>query len=211
MSHNKIKVDGQAPNSTGEIPLNLSSYINETSISSDQVIKYDGANWINDSNPATVPNGKIGVWFRNLSSLGSSGTFNTNDYLMVIKGTSYSYKYSKPNYTFNNATTANTAKNNSNYMESIDIPEAGTYLCICTTGIQNRRYKLRWESNSGAFSSFVDIDDSGNTTGAILLGIVNTTGADIVRVVIQDQPDGKVSLLRTHSARGVSVHIIKLS
>ena len=212
MSHNRITVDNQIPDSSGAIAVNLSSYIDEASPASTQVIKYDGSDWINSASPSiSYPVAKVGCFFKSSASLSSSGTFSVNDYLMIIKNVSFAYTYNDTYYTFNNATTANTAKNNSNYMESIDIPEAGTYLCICTIAIQNRQWKVGWESNSGAFSAFVDVDTAGNNTGSVLLGVVTTTGADIVRIVIKEMPLGNVSLMRTHSIRGVSVHVMKLS
>lgn len=54
MSHNKIKVAGQEPNSSGSVTValdNLSS-VNLGTPSSDQVLKYDGNEWISGSAPS---------------------------------------------------------------------------------------------------------------------------------------------------------------
>jgi hypothetical protein len=53
MSHNKIKVGGQSPNTLGEVSValdNLSS-VNLGTPSSDQVLKYDGSEWISSAAP----------------------------------------------------------------------------------------------------------------------------------------------------------------
>ena len=57
MSHNKITVAGQSPNSSGNISidsLNISDLgdVTISSASSDQVIKYDGSGWVNSSSPS---------------------------------------------------------------------------------------------------------------------------------------------------------------
>lgn len=57
MSHNKIKVAGQEPNSNGEISLTSLtigdlSNVTINSPSAEQVIKYDGSNYVNGSAPS---------------------------------------------------------------------------------------------------------------------------------------------------------------
>lgn len=210
MSHNKITVDNQAPNQAGEIPVNMSSYITESSPLSNQIIKYNGTSWINAASSSKSATAGLGLWFRNTASLSSSGSYSLNDYYMIIKASSYAYDYRASGFTYNNATTTNTPKNNANYLESIDIPGAGTYLCICSLALINNSFKVRWESNSGPFSAYCDINSSGNTNGSMLLGVLTTTGTDIVRVVIKEMPLGNVSLI-TNDTRGLSVHILKLS
>ena len=61
MSHNKIKVGGQSPNTNGEISVDLKNLnnVNITSIADDQILQYDSSSseWKNetlDSSNATV-------------------------------------------------------------------------------------------------------------------------------------------------------------
>ena len=49
MSHNILKVNNEKPNSQGNIPINLGSYTNLSSVSSDNILKHDGSNWVNGS------------------------------------------------------------------------------------------------------------------------------------------------------------------
>lgn len=212
MSHNKITVDNNAPNSAGEIPVNLSSYINETSPSSDEVIKYDGAAWVNSVSPSGVGmTAGAGLILQNSASFDGSNSYSVGDYLMIMKTTSRTYRFLKTGYAFNNATSTNTIKSNTNWLESITIPSAGTYLCICTLSIENGDMQARWESNAGGFSNYVHVDSSNNSlSGAVLLGILTTTGSDVVRIVVQGQTTAS-GLTNADDHKGLSIHVIELT
>ena len=49
MSHNKITLNNESANSSGEIPLKMSSYITESNPQDGQAIKYDGSEFVNSS------------------------------------------------------------------------------------------------------------------------------------------------------------------
>jgi hypothetical protein len=209
MSHNITTVDNQNPDNTSNIPVNLSSYINETSVSNNQVIRYDGSNWVNGSNPSPDINAGVGVWFKNTASVSSSGSYSVNDYLMILKSSSYVHTYLASGYSLKNATSTNTIKSNSNWLEAVNISSAGKYLCICTLAIRSGDMKARWESNAGGFSSYVHVTVSNNDRGAVILGIVETTGADVIRVVVKEM--NTTSSLISNDHRGLSIHILKLN
>ena len=189
MSHNKITVDNNNPSSAGDIPVNLSSYINETSPANNQVIKYDGASWINSSSPSGVGmDASVSLILTNTANFDGSGSYSVGDYLMIMKSSSRTHRFYNTGYDLDPATSANTIKSNSNWLESISVPGAGTYLFICTLSIEGGDMKARWESNAGGFSNYVHVDSSNNSSsGAVLLGILTTTGADTARVVVQSQ------------------------
>lgn len=58
MSHNKITVAGQSPNSSGEITLSVENLSDVTisSASDTQVLKYNGSGWVNSAAPSTSTN-----------------------------------------------------------------------------------------------------------------------------------------------------------
>jgi hypothetical protein len=212
MSHNKITVDNNSPSSAGDIPVNLSSYINETSPANNQVIKYDGANWINSPSPSGVGmDSGVGLILQNSAGFNGSGTYSVGDYLMIMKVGSRTYRFEKPGYVLDSATATNTIKSNNNWMESITVPGAGTYLFICTLSIEGGDMRARWESNAGGFSNYVHVDSTNNSSsGAVLLGILTTTGTDTARVVVQSQNSAS-GLTNDDDHRGLSVHVIELS
>lgn len=185
MSHNKITVDNNSPSSSGDIPVNLSSYIEETSPDVGELIKYDGAYWINSVTPSKIDmNAGMGLILRNGVSFAGSGNYTVGDYLMIARTGSRIYSFLESGYALNPATATNTIRSNSNWLESVAIPSAGTYLCICTLSISTGDMQARWESNSGGFSNYVHVFHNNNTaSGSILLGILTTTGTDTVRVV----------------------------
>jgi len=210
MSHNKLSIDNQEVSNVGNIPINLSSYISETTPSNNQVIKFDGVNWINSDSPAgTGFKAKASVFLNETAIFGGSGSYSIGNYLMIQKAGSRTNKIEDVDVTLNPATATNTIKSNSNWLESIDIP-AGTFLCICTLAIENGDMKARWESDSGGFSHYVHVYANNNTlSSSLIVGVLNTTVANTVRIVVKDQSTAS-GLIDDGDHRALSVHILKL-
>jgi hypothetical protein len=217
MSHNKITVDNQAPNSTGDVPVNMSSYISESSPSSpsaSQVIKYDGANWVNSISPSGVGLDLAAGWLHYGGSYVVGGYYyRVNHYHINRKATGTARVYTD-NTLLVNATSANTplTSNNTSWFESIRLNNAGTYLCMysmnCPSGTS---IEYQWEDNSSnTFSNKVTLSNTNNAWGAICCGIITTTAAnDRVRVVCQAY-SGNVGISPHEEARNSSMTIIKL-
>ena len=213
MSHNNITVDNLAPSSTGDVPVNLSSYITETSPSTNQVIKFDGASWVNAADPAgTGFKAKASVYINETATFAGSGSYSIGNYLMIQKAGSRTNKIEDTDITLNPATATNTIKSNSNWLESIDIP-AGTFLCICTLVIEGNSadMKARWESDAGGFSNYVHVYGNNNTrSGSLIVGVLTTATTNTVRIVVKDQSTAS-TLVDNGPHRALSVHVIKLS
>jgi len=127
MSHNKIKVAGQSPDSNGNVSVSLNdiSDISISSASTDQVLKYDGSSFVNGS----IPTG-------------------TGEYLQLGRGETYSsdYPFSTPSVanriiylydtapvnTISSATLHESAT--SDWYDSVTLP-AGKYLIISQTNV----------------------------------------------------------------------------
>jgi hypothetical protein len=215
MSHNKITVDNQVPNSTGDVPVNMSSYISESSPSASQVIKYDGANWVNSISPGGVGLDLVAGWLHYGGSYSVGGYYyRVNHYHINRKATSTARVYTS-NTSLVNATAANTplTSNNTSWFESIQLNNAGTYLCMyslnCPTGTS---IEYQWEDNSSnTFSNKVTLSNTNNAWGPICCGIITTTAAnDRVRVVCQAY-NGNVKISTHEEARNSSLTVIKLS
>jgi len=214
MSHNKITVDNQAPNSTGDVPVNVSSYITESSPATDQVIKYDGANWINASSPSAIGLNLTAGWFHRSGSY-SNGTYyyRVGDYHINRKNVSTANVYTD-GASLPTATSSNTplTSTNSSWFESIRLNDAGTYLCMyslnCPDGTS---LEYRWEDhNSNAFSAKVKVHSNNNAWGPICTGIVTTVSTNQrVRVVCQAY-SGNVQITEYEEAYNSSMTIIKL-
>ncbi len=218
MSHNITTINSVKPDITGNIPVNLSdlSDVSTSSLEANQVIKHDGTSWSNGVNPATGTSidQVYSVWCNFTASWGGSGNYTTGDYMMTTRDTETSRTYSHIDTSeaeSNPATASNTIKTNSKWLESIDIKNAGTYLCIFVAPLEssNGGYVLRWHSNSGAFGPKSDIYYT-NRTGSIVLGIVNASDDDIIRVVVESET-GTQGLTDSNKQHSYAYHIFRLN
>ena len=212
MSHNKITIENQKPDNTGNIPVNLSGFADIITPSENNILKFDGTKWTNsNTNSNTGVFSNVSVTQRNTSTHSSSGSYSIGHYVMLRRSTSAVHKIQTTGFNLNAATTTNTLKDNTNWLESVDIPNSGNYLCICTLSIENGDMKARWESNDGGFSNYVHVYSNNNSkSGSILLGILNTTSSNNVRVVIKDHNSASYLIDDIHH-HALSIHIIKLN
>jgi hypothetical protein len=127
MSHNKITVANQSPDANGNISVSLSN-LSDTTISSpsaNEVVKYDGSNWIN----STAPTG-------------------TGEYIQLGRGETYgsNYPFSTPTstnaiiymYDTNPVNTISSAtlhqSSTTHWYDSVTLP-IGKYSIICQTNV----------------------------------------------------------------------------
>jgi len=80
MSHNKVKVAGKSPNQEGDISVNLNDLndVSITSVSTNQGLKYNGANWANDSITSTSFN--LAAYSQTTGTAYSTNAANYEDY-----------------------------------------------------------------------------------------------------------------------------------
>ena len=154
MSHNKIKVAGQDPSSSGDITLEINnlSDIDTSGVSSGNMLGYNGSSFVPTGSTGTGIELHAGI-FQFAGGYGAGGYyFAINDYSIIRKNTTSARLYSSTgsNNIFNNASSGNSPVGTSAWTESIDIPTAGTYLCIagahCRTGTN---VTWQWENNAG--------------------------------------------------------------
>jgi len=192
MSHNKITVAGQDPSSAGDITVGLNSLSDVTisSASSDQVLKYDGSSFVNAALSANkgydlkcaIYQGSGG----NNYTVSTSSTYKyvIGDYSIYrINGNTYNTYYDT-GFTVNNATSANSPISNNTWVESIDIPNAGTYLVTAAGVCRDNDITYQLEGNNGAISAKIFCDRD-SFFGALAVGIVTVSSSDIVRLVVK--------------------------
>jgi len=209
MSHNKITVDSQSPNSNGSINLNMSSYINESSPTVNDIIKYNGSEFVNGSSPSViVPELKLGLHVNSTGWSGGSYYYSVGKYFTLRDYSSVNYTAS--GFNFNNATTSDSILSNAKWCQSIDIPTAGTYLFIRTVALTTgTSMTLRNSNNAGEFGVQVQVNSS-NTQGALVWGIADCVENDIFRTVVKSK-SGTVKNIDDEEMRTLSLLIFKLS
>ena len=216
MSHNKLTVAGQSPNASSEISvaLNNLSDVSISSPSSDQVLQYTGAGFTNSalSGPLQI-DGVFTVFQKTSAVYSSSGSYDVNDYLFLSRDTqgSRNNAYVDSSVVSSNpATSSNTVKSNDKFFESVDILEAGTYLCICSVPLRSTDggYLVRWHSNAGGFGAHSDIHYT-NRTGSLVVGIITAPLNDVLRVVVEAE-NGSASATGATQNKSFSFHIFKL-
>jgi hypothetical protein len=126
MSHNKIKVANQAPDASGNISLSSLtiddlSNVTITSPSLDQVIKYDGSNYVNASAPA-------GEMEYILIGQGESQAYNTSPATSMSNGQTIYVYDTNPINTIVGATLSST----NDWHETITLPTGKYHVLIQT-------------------------------------------------------------------------------
>lgn len=187
MSHLLNKVNNIVV-SNDNIDLTLDSIVGTAT--SDQIIKYDGSNFIAaDSTASKGYDLKFSV-FQRSGGYGANATykFSVGDYF-ISRAISSSYTTSSASgFTKNYATSTNSVITNTVWMESVDIPASstGTYLVTATSTCRSPGTDVTYqlESNAGAFSAKM-FAKNGAWYGGLVGGILTTTGADIVRLVVK--------------------------
>jgi hypothetical protein len=208
MSYNKITVNNQNASAEGDIPININSYISESSPTTNQVIKYDGSNWTNSSYPGSVSADLgLAIFGSTYGWSGGSYYYAAGDYFTIRDYGSLQHRDS--GFNFNDATTSNSPLSNTRWAESIDIPTAGTYLIVCTLAIPSgTSMTMRMRNNAGEFGMKVTIDRT-SRYGAFIYGIGTFVNNDIFRIVVKSV-DGSVKNVDDEEMRTISYQIYKL-
>ena len=216
MSHNKISVGSQSPDSSGDISVALTN-LSDVSISApsaNQVLQYSGSSFVNGalSGPLDLT-GVFTVFQKTSAVYSSSGSYDVNDYLFLSRETQGSRNNSYVDSSVvssNAATSSNTVKSNVKFFESVNILEAGTYLCICSVPLKSTDggYLVRWHSNAGGFGAHSDIHYT-NRTGSLVVGIITAPLNDVLRVVVEAE-NGSATATGANQNKSFSFHIFKL-
>jgi len=215
MSHNKITVNNQAAASDSNIPLNMNTYITESTPTNNQIIKYDGANWINAQSPSSPGFDLVSGWNHRSGSYSNGNYYyRTNHYHINRKNASTANVYNN-GASQTSATSINTplTSNNTSWFESVSLSVAATYLCMyslnCPSGTS---LDYRWEDHSGVpFGNKVTVHKNSNSWGVTCCGIITTTTTSRkIRVVCQAY-SGNVEITEYQEAFASSLTIIKLS
>ena len=192
MSHNKFSVASQSPDISGDVSvaLNNLSDVSISTPSTDQVLKYNGSNFVNGA--LTVDKGydlKCAIYQGSGGSNYTVTTSNTYKYAVGdysvyrINGNTYN-TYNDTGFTVNNATSANSPLSNNTWVESVNIPSAGTYLVSAAGVCRDNDITYQIEGNNGAISAKIFCDRD-SFFGALAVGIVTVSSTDIVRLVVK--------------------------
>lgn len=202
MSHNKLTVVGQSPNASSEISvaLNNLSDVSISSPSSDQIIKYDGSNFVN---AASTSEKGYDLKFATFQGAGNYSVHNQSAYQYVVgdytiyrlNGGTYT-TFNETDFTANNATAANSPVTTSVWTESVNIPSAGTYLVTVTGICRANDITYQIEGNNGAISAKIFCDRD-SFFGSLAVGIVTVASTDVVRLVVKAVTGSVVFSTRT--------------
>lgn len=178
MSHNKIKVAGQAPDVNSDITVNVENLddVTITSIQASQVLKYDGANWIN-SDTSTLSGGTV-LFIGD----GSSTAYPTSGSALANNIDLHFY-----NVVYNGVS----ATVGSGWIDSITLP-AGSYLCNAVAGItfstSNGVATYKWHNGSSFFGTQGNVKDDTDTIGSSCSGYITSGSAITLSVRLNSAP-----------------------
>ena len=125
MSHNKIKVAGQDPSSSGDITLEINNLndVDTSGVSSGEVLKYNGSSWDTGTAPAGSPQ-------YILIGQGESSNYSNSTATGLSQGDSLQIYDTNPLNTIAGASFTST----SNWIREITLP-AGQYFVQCQTRV----------------------------------------------------------------------------
>ncbi len=170
MSHNKIKVAGQEPNSSGVITVGLDnlSSVNLGTPSSDQVLKYDGSEWVSGSAPS-------GTEAYILLGQGESANYSTSGATDITTNNTAIHLYDTAPLNTISGATLNEVTGVNDWYDDITLP-AGNYQVTSQVRVEF--------SSSGYFSFAVLSSGNSQLTGKAVIGANASTVAEGVTTTV---------------------------
>lgn len=187
MSHNKITVAGQTPNSNGEITVNVEHLndVNVTSPQANQVLQYNNGQWTN-SNTSSLSGGTV-LFIGDGSSVNyptGGSTFANNVDIQFY------------NLVYNGVGATNVG---SGWNTTITLP-AGSYLCNAVVGItfssSNGFASYRWYNHSagGFVGTQGNVKQDTDTIGSSCSAYVTSSNSIILSVRLNVNPTSAQTL-----------------
>lgn len=169
MSHNKIKVAGQSPDSNGDITVNVEHLddVNLTSLANEQTLQYDSASskWVNINTSA------IGEGTALLIGDGSSQNYPTGGSALAVGVDLHFY-----NLVYNGIS----ATVGSGWVDSVTLP-AGSYLCNAISAItfsaSTGSAVYRWHDGTSAIGTSGTVGFDTDTIGSSCSAYVSSTSS----------------------------------
>ena len=209
MSYKTTSVNNVDPNINNIINLNLEniSNLNISSPQNNQILKYNSSSeWVN-GDVTLESDFKLGAIHPIGNWSSTSHDYSIGDYLMIRKDNSNTTAES--GYTLNSATDANSARNNTNWFESINIPTAGKYLFMLTLYVRDGTDATwRMSNNAGEFGPKVYVKNN-NKYGVQMVGIADCVQNDVFRVILKEKT-GNVAIATFAHNVTISYHVYKI-
>ena len=207
MSHNKIKVGGQSPNSSGEISLNLENLNDVQSVSNKSILSYNGSTWAGTSLSKTNKEVYYRFFKNSPTDYGTSKNFSNGDAYVWI-GTGFSInQYIHGSVTVINANSSDTPVG-SGWRQGVRLGTAGTYLIIFCATLDSGSMDFRLHDGSNFFGvkgqSIGDSSNKNNLIWAIKTVSANTTIKALVSNV------SSAGLPESQQATGVTISFYKI-
>ena len=164
MSHNKIKVGGQSPSTSGEISVALDNLSDVSSTLTDnEMLAYVGSEFTTRSKLSTSSESYY-RFIKTSDNYGTTASYSNNDYWVWRHSTGVN-ESKDATVTRNTATSANSPINNSNWTESLTFTESGTYLFVACVAMgdnftSNDSCNVQW-SDGSAFSHKTHLNSEG--------------------------------------------------
>tara|TARA_B100001063_G_C16730236_1_gene538868 strand:+ start:411 stop:1040 length:630 start_codon:yes stop_codon:yes gene_type:complete len=209
MTYRTTSINNIGAGSDNSINLSLEN-ISNSNISSpqdNQILKFNSSNeWVN-GNIEVASDFKLGAIHPIANWSSTSYDYDIGDYLMIRKDNSNTTAES--GFTLNSATAANSARSNTNWFESINIPVAGKYLFMLSLYVRDGTDATwRMSNNAGEFGPKVYVKNN-NKYGAQIVGIADCVQNDVFRVILKEKT-GNVAIAQYKHNITVSYHVYEL-
>ena len=212
MSHNKIKIAGQEPNSSGVITVTLDNLSDVSSVALDnQMLSYVSSEYKSRSKLSTSSESYY-RFVKTSDNYGTSASYSNNDYWVWRHSTGV-LESKDVTVTRNTATSGNSPINNSNWTESLTFTESGDYLFIASVAMgdnfnSNDSCTVQW-SDGSAFSHKTHLNSEG-VFGSMLWGIKTISASTTFRMIVNEIV-GTCRPISGEQALACSITIYKLN
>ncbi len=212
MSHNKIKVGGQSPSTSGEISVALDNLSDVSSTLTDnEMLAYVGSEFTTRSKLSTSSESYY-RFIKTSDNYGTTASYSNNDYWVWRHSTGVN-ESKDATVTRNTATSGNSPINNSNWTESLTFTESGTYLFVACVAMgdnftSNDSCNVQW-SDGSAFSHKTHLNSEG-VFGSTLWGIKTISSSTTFRMFVSDIV-GTCRPISGEQALACSITIFKLN
>ena len=212
MSHNKIKIGGQSPNTSGEISVTLDNLSNVSSSATDnQMLSYVGSEFKSRSKLSTSSESYY-RFIKTSDDYGTGASYSNNDYWVWRHSTGV-VENKDATVTRNTATSGNSPISNTKWTESLTFAESGTYLFIASIAMgdnfnSNDSCTVQWSEGS-AFSHKTHLNSEG-VFGSMLWGIKTISSSTTFRMFVNDIV-GTCRPISGEQALACSITIFKLN
>jgi|9_EtaG_2_1085328.scaffolds.fasta_scaffold19697_4 hypothetical protein len=209
MSHNKIKVGGQSPNSSSEVTLNLNNLngVSSSTPTDKGVLKYNGSEWA--SLLLAFPNKTLYYrWSKkDTGNYGTSKFFDNGDAFVWIGPSFGTYTYLDSSVSEVAANTTDTPVGSA-YKQGVTLGTAGTYLFIFGGTLRTGSCDFQLHDGTSHFGVKGRAVGDDSNKNNVIFAVKTVTASTTIKAIVSNVSSAGVP--ESENANGATILIYKI-